>query len=181
METINEIRKEPQSIDGWLIIVLIGLAITPIRLLILVFKDIFPVINSDIINNNPALKGMIYGEVIINLIFVAFSIFLFLLMFKKLKIFPSLMIIYLLSNLFFVVLDMIVGSQIPIIQQHGLNESSIIELSRTIIGSAIWVPYFNFSKRVKNTFINSTSNNRPVENKNNWDYSCINFIDINYL
>jgi hypothetical protein len=167
MDTLNETKKEPQSIGGWLILVLIGLAITPFRTLIIVIKDILPVIDSEIISNNPALKGMIYSELIINLIFVVFSILLFILMLKKLKIFPSLIIVYFLSNLFFVVLDMIAGSQIPIIREQGLNKSSIIELSRAIIGSAIWVPYFIYSKRVKNTFFisNSLSNNLPSNSK----------------
>jgi hypothetical protein len=167
MDTMNEIKKEPQGIGGWLILVLIGLAITPFRTLLIVIKDILPVIDSEIINNNPPLKGMIYSELIINLIFVVFSILLFILMLKKLKIFPSLIIVYFISNLFFVVIDMIAGSQIPIIREQGLNESSIIELCRAIIGSAIWVPYFIYSKRVKNTFIisNSLSNTLPADSK----------------
>lgn len=167
MDTMNEIKKEPQGIGGWLILVLIGLAITPFRTLFIVIKDLLPVIDSEIINNTPALKGIIYCEVIINIIFAVFSILLFILMLKKLKILPSLIIIFFSTNLFFVAFDMIVCSQIPIIQEQGINESSIIELYRAIIGSAIWIPYFIFSKRVKNTFIisNSLSNNSPSDNK----------------
>ena len=146
--------EPPIGIDGWLILVVIGLVIAPIRLITGVFSDMIPALSPSMtLSNYPGLTTLLYMEIIVNLIFAAFSVFLLFFIFTKNKLFPRLMIIFLLSNFVFIVLDLILAYQIPLLQQSGVDSSTMKEFFRSLGGAVIWVPYFIFSKRVKNTFI----------------------------
>ena len=63
------------------------------------------------------------------------------------------MIWFLALNVAFVVIDFFVADLIPAVAAEPDPESTK-ELIRTIIGAAIWIPYFLKSDHVKNTFIN---------------------------
>jgi len=144
--------NEPQGIGGWLILVVIGLIITPIRLLISIFSDIVPALHSPWAASSVGITFLIYFELVINLLFAVVAILLLILMFNRYRFFPILMVIFYLSNFVFVLLDFILAYQIPLIRENKLDEGSARELMRSLIAVIIWVPYFLTSKRVKNTF-----------------------------
>lgn len=152
---IEVLQKGPEGIGGWLIFVLIGLVITPIRLVIIVFSDMIPLISEQTISlaNYHGLTSLIYMEIIVNLLYASFSIFLLFYIFTKHKLFPLIIIIFFLSNFFFIILDLIFAYQIPVVQQSGMDASTMKELIRSLFCAVVWVPYFIVSKRVKNTFI----------------------------
>jgi len=149
----NEMKNEVR-IGGWLILVLIGLIITPIRLGITLFSDFFPMLDSmSLLDAYPSLQIMIYTEGIGNIIFGISAIILLIIMSNKDRRFPKLMIAFYVANLIFVLVDAIYATQIPVIEQFVSSEDSLKEVVRAIIGTAIWVPYMMVSTRVKRTFV----------------------------
>lgn len=150
------------GIGGWLILVVIGLTFGLLRLIYAMVKEIMPVFEPDIWVQltieggylyHPLGKTLLYFELFGNLIFIVFSIALLITIFKKLKLFPKLIIIFLALNLVFLVADYFLADLLPI-NNSVADEESLKEIFRSIIASAIWIPYFLVSKRVKLTFIN---------------------------
>lgn len=149
----NEMKTETK-IGGWLILVLIGLIVTPIRLGLSLLKDSLPLFDTmPLLEAYPKLQAMIYVETIGNIIFVLFAIILLIMMTSKDRRFPKLMIAFYLANLIFVLGDAIYVSQVPVLEQFADSGDSTKEIARAVVGTAIWVPYMLVSTRVKRTFI----------------------------
>jgi len=156
MENLRDERENETGIGGWLILVLLGLIITPIRLGVSVFMEFLPLFDSLPMLEElyPELKSMIYLELFGNISFGIFAIILIFLMIKKDRRFPLLMIIFYVSNLVFIVFDAIYVSQMVSLEGSSDVDDSSKEIIRSVIGTAIWVPYMLVSKRVKRTFTN---------------------------
>lgn len=153
--------KSYDKIGGWLTLVAIGLIFAPLRILLFTFKDIIPVFKPETWSTltTPTSEAyhslwapVLIGELVGNLFFVVFGIILAVLFFQRRKIVPKLAIIFLLTNLGFVVADSLVAGMIPAVAQQD-NASTVKEVVRGVVGAAIWVPYFIMSKRVKGTFV----------------------------
>jgi len=149
----------PSGVGGWLILIAIGLIITPIRLSMFIYSAYVPLFNSGAwsILTTPgseryhwAWKPLLLLEISGNVAFVVWSIILLFLLFTRSRRFPRLMIAYLIGNLLFIGLDLLAVASLP---NTGDAASDLIpELVRSILVCAIWVPYFLVSVRVKNTF-----------------------------
>lgn len=161
----NKMEESPKTpygkIRGWLILVAIGLMINPLRLLVLVAKDLWPAFSGETWSllttpgtraYHPLWEPLLVFELVGNIGFVVFSIMALIFFFQKKKIFPKLAIVFLLSNLIFVVVDHLVAEAIPFIASQS-DLKSLKEIIRVAVGCSIWVPYFLVSKRVKGTFI----------------------------
>ncbi|MBU2995545.1 DUF3857 domain-containing protein [Cellulophaga baltica] len=157
------------SIGGWLVLPAIGLTLTPIFMLIdLITETSYYNKNSWInfidsgLENYNILIG-IYGlELFYNYLFLIFSILLIVLFYKRRTSIPQLMTIFYISNFLFILLDYIAFQFFTDLTFTNAEISeSYNEITRAFIGSVIWIPYFNISKRVKNTFckINSDVKN----------------------
>ena len=156
--TLPEAKYE--GLGGWLILVGFGLAVTPLRILVLVLKDLLPAMTGEtwaMLTTpgteiyHPLWAPLLYFEVLGNLFFIGAALVLLVLFFKRKKIFPTLMIGFYLFNLVFIGVDAIVGEMIPFIAEQSDPESAK-EVIRSVVGALIWVPYFLVSKRVKATF-----------------------------
>lgn len=153
--------EEPRGLGGWLIIPLIGLIIAPIRILLSLFQEYLPIFQNgswDILIDptsdyyHPLWGPLVVSEMVINIGFAIFCGYLIYLFFAKHRLFPKLYIIYLSTNLVFIISDTYLASLIPgVVDQR--NSGIDRELIRTITTAAIWIPYFLTSKRVKNTFV----------------------------
>jgi len=151
---IKAAETEPKGIGGWLILVLIGLLITPIRLLISMITEFTPLLEQ--IKNNPILadlKQLVMAEIVVNMIFLIYAFVLIILMLKKSKLFPRMIIIFYISNLVFVLADAIIISNHPVLGPITNIADSFMEIFKSVAANAIWVPYFIISRRVKNTFV----------------------------
>src|SRR5574341_1139919 len=157
----EEVTQKYDKIRGWLILVAIGLVLGPIRLFSFILKDILPAFEKEtwaIISTpgtevyHPMFAPLIIGEVIINVLFLIFSIAVAILFFQRKKIVPKLIIILYLTYLVFLVVDYFVSDLIPFVaaQDDSDTERQIIQ---AFFITAIWVPYFIKSKRVKGTFV----------------------------
>jgi hypothetical protein len=93
-------------------------------------------------------------ELIINVGFIAFEVVILVAFLKRKRILPSLVVAWL--GLLFVTTaaDLIFSSAIPFIASQPNDGSDSQALARTIVGCAIWIPYFYRSQRVKATFVN---------------------------
>lgn len=151
---------EPCGIRGWLILPVIGLIITPIRLVALLLTTYVPIFTEGTWEMLTAVESDFYHslwapllifEIIGNIVFIIASIVLLVLLFRKHYSFPKWMIIYYAANLAFVGIDFFAGDLIPAVAADQ-DPESLKELIRSVVGAAIWVPYFAKSRRVQNTF-----------------------------
>lgn len=149
-----------QGIGGWLILIVIGLVVTPIRIGITVYNTYVPIFSGETWSllttpgaaaYNPMWKPILLFEIFGNLIFLFSSVALLFLLFGRKRIFPRLMIAFYIANLLFVGLDLVAASSIPTVASQA-DASSTMELVRSILVCAVWVPYFLVSERVKQTF-----------------------------
>ena len=149
------------SIGGWLIIVAIGLVISPV-LIFSTLMEIIPVFSDEtwsVITTpgteyyHPLLAPYLIYGVIGNIIYIVFLILVAILFFQRRRIVPKLIIIYLISYLIFIAGDHFGGGLIPIISSQD-DSASVVELIGSIMRCLIWVPYFKLSKRVRRTFVN---------------------------
>ena len=150
----------PQGIGGWLLLPVIGMFVFPIRALVSLATDYWPIFEKGIWATlttpgtqayHPLWAPVLVFEILFNIAFLAFELFLLYLLFTKSHRFPKMFIVFAVANLIFVVGDALIGNQIPAVAASGA-ESMAKEIGRSFIVVAIWVPYMLVSKRVKNTF-----------------------------
>lgn len=157
----DAIQKQYDKIGGWLILVAIGLIFTPIRLSVVLFKDLLPSLSADTWSRlttpgtaayHPLWAPLLLFEIIGNCLFILFPIIVAIFFFQKRRFVPKLIIVVLLSNLVFVAIDYFAADLIPFIAAQE-DIGSLVELIRVFLACAVWVPYFLVSKRVKGTFV----------------------------
>ncbi|MBI1912433.1 MAG: DUF2569 domain-containing protein [Deltaproteobacteria bacterium] len=163
-EELNPLAPEKQydKIGGWLILIAIGLILTPIKILIDVIEYILPAFTGEVWTvlttpgtelYHPLWAPLLIFSLIGNLFLIGFALTTSVFFFKKKKIVPKLMIIYLAAGLVFFFVDFFGSSLIPIIEEQE-DMSPTMDLVRSIVACLIWIPYFRMSKRVKGTFVN---------------------------
>lgn len=155
---IEKYFEKNKSISGWLIIVAIGLCLSPFRILFDFFSNDATLINGSWIQYlNPnsgyynfSLGLVIFIELIINIFLFVFLILHIFLFFNKRSSFPKLYSFTLIGLLVFIILDtLIVNSIIGV--ETDLKEST--EILRSFIYTGIVVSYLLLSDNVKETFV----------------------------
>lgn len=150
-----------KGLSGWLILVGIGLIITPIRISLTygpMFYSIFTNGSFEILTTPGSeqyhsLWGpLLIFELIYNSLMVVVHLFLIYLFFTKNHIFPKAYIVTVLLSVFFIPLDAWLGSFV-ITDEPMFDPDTAKELTRTLMSAAVWVPYMLISKRVKATFV----------------------------
>ncbi|MGY1459848.1 DUF2569 domain-containing protein [Luteimonas sp. A534] len=160
--------KDLEGIGGWLLLVVLGLIVSPIRIAMMLSQNHFTIFSdgtwealtspeSDSYHSlwAPLLSLEIAGNVLT--ILLALITLCFLVM--KSKHTPKVAITWLLFGLVFVASDFVLAQQIPLIAEQPADPETIKELVRSVVGAAIWVPYFLVSKRVRATFSREWPNN----------------------
>jgi hypothetical protein len=182
-EPSNDVRQKKQEIGisetnelkglgGWLILVGIGVVLTPIRNLITLipyYKQIFTdgtwevmtTVGSDAYN--PLWMPLFIGEFAGNSLIFSVSLLLIYLFFSKNHLFPRFYIGVFIASLIFIFLDTWAFAKIFFdrsIFDPELDPKTVIVFIRTLIEGLIWIPYMLVSKRVKATFIENMSGKR---------------------
>jgi len=115
------------QIGGWLILPAIGLILAPFRFAYGLY-ELSPVFKYDFWDAvtspgseiyHPLWVPVILLEAIGSSVFLIFSIVLIVLFFKRKVILPKLIIVYLITNLAYILTDAYLGSQLPI--EGGLD------------------------------------------------------------
>jgi hypothetical protein len=151
----------PKGIGGWLLLPVIGLFVFPIRTLISFATDYVPIFQTgawgvltspDSARYHVLWAPLLVGEMACNLAFLALDVWLLVLLFSKSWRFPKVFIAFAVLNFVFILLDSLIGNQIPAVAQAS-GQGSATEIIRALVMVAVWVPYMLVSKRVKNTFV----------------------------
>ena len=174
-------NPNPQEIDtnkpigGWMVLPLIGLCLTPFILIFQIFTEDF--FNHNIwigvYNEETALPlaylSVLGGELIYNVFQLTFSVFLIVLFFKRRTSLPNLISFFYILVLIGAVCDFLaLKFLLPGLYAQSDPGESFKLILRAFIGVIIWVPYFQISERVKETFTktckNETQEISPVQN-----------------
>jgi Protein of unknown function (DUF2569) len=163
IRSVDEMTKD-QNLNGlrsWLILVGLGVVISPIKMIIQDFSLYSEMFSSGAFATlttpgtkayNPLWSPILFTELTINSgLFVA-SIFVAFLFFSKKKLFPKWYISVLLFSLIFILIDAL-AVKLVLPKEPVFDAVTAKEFIRTLISSMIWVPYMLVSKRVKATFI----------------------------
>ena len=141
-------------LGGWLILVLIGLFLTPVLIIVnLNTNNFFTQSVWDALGKysyGNSLKAHLIFQVAGNVILMSYALFCLVLFLNRRDILPKYMIGYLAYGVLFRITDLIFV--------HGVSRMAISDkfsqaLISSIIAGAIWIPYFLKSTRVKETFI----------------------------
>lgn len=159
-----------KGIGGWLILVLIGLIMTLISIVV-TLKDSMNLFQPEVWHTittygsdayHPLFGAWVIYDTIFNAFIIIFIICLLVLMFKKSRLFPKFMIFYFISAIFLQGIDYYLSytvlTDLPKVSEALGVYPSIDGVFRALVSSAIWVPYFIKSKRVKVTFLNLEDN-----------------------
>jgi hypothetical protein len=143
-----------QPIGGWLILVAIGLFLTP-------FRIVYDVISTDEYFNSATWTILVsqnqwgtiivmVAELIYNISYLVFAVLILLLFLKRRTSLPRLISFYYGVAFLVTSLDTMAGLALS---GEPVDYPSIKEILRTLLVAVIWIPYFNLSERVKETFV----------------------------
>jgi hypothetical protein len=160
-EPENEIVESniKPGLRDWLILVAIGLVISPLFCLYNLFTIYLPIFTNgtwELVTNpnssyyTPGIGAGVTFEVIYHLLFLVASLYLLFFFFKKDKRFPKFYIIYLVSILICGIIDYVIIQSIPSIASQAVDNT---DLGRSVLAAVIWIPYMLKSKLVKATFV----------------------------
>lgn len=154
-------EKNLEGLGGWLVLVGLGIVISPLRIIGMVFpiySEIFSNGSWEVLTTpgteayNPLWAPILYGEMAINGALVLVWIFVAFLFFSKKNAFPKWYIGMLLFTLAFILVDALaIKAMLP--NEPIFDPETTKELGRSLIASLIWIPYMLVSKRVKATFV----------------------------
>jgi hypothetical protein len=140
-----------EGLGGWLIFTIIGLILAPLRLtytLVTVHLRLLtnPRMQAYLLMHE-SIHALILFEVVTNVIFLLMLIWLNYLFFNKKRAFPTFMICYLVFVCIIMIADHF--ASVALLAKAPLS----LALVRTLVTSAIWIPYYIRSRRVKVTFV----------------------------
>jgi hypothetical protein len=160
VDTTEGSTPPPVGLGGWLILVAVGLCLTPIRIAAEIFATVRP-LNSALWHAlttpgarayHPLFGPWIVGQLVVYSALLLWALALLYLFFAKKRLFPRLMIAFLIARALVQVADISVALRIPIVAS-SLQVNAFGGPTIAIIVAAIWVPYFLRSRRVAATFV----------------------------
>lgn len=149
-------KQHLEGIGGWLLLVAIGIVLTPFLLLAEVTTYI-PLLN-DLDEFDDMFSLFLIIELVINSILSLLSLYLAYLFFRKSYKTPNTFIIFNLLSLFVIIIDLVVAVQFF---ELSIDSGDTKELVKQLIRCLIWIPYFLVSVRVKNTFVQGRKQTKP--------------------
>ncbi|WP_367276581.1 DUF2569 domain-containing protein [uncultured Pseudomonas sp.] len=162
-------NKDLKGLGGWLILIALGLIVTPLRVAIAfgpLYYGIFTdgtfthVITPGSELYNPAWAALVVFEALFNSLLILTFIYLIYLFFSRHYLFPKVYIATLIVSFAFVPLDSwIVSLIVP--DEPIFDPSTTKEFVRGLISVVVWVPYILVSKRVKATFVEHRPDAEP--------------------
>lgn len=154
-------NSAPVGLGGWLILVIIGLVVSPIRIVVMMLQNHVPIFTDGTwaLVTTPGseayhpLWGPLIGfEIVGNLALVALAFATLFLLVVRSRAAPIAAIAWYGGALLFVGLDALLAQQIPLVANQPMDPQTIGEIVRSVVAAAIWIPYFLVSRRVKATF-----------------------------
>lgn len=143
------------GIGGWLILVIIGMVLTPIRSAVVLYPIYSEV---DFASLPTDFQTLLYVEIGFNLLLIVWTIVNLVLLLMRHPAFPTSYVTLLAFALAFVVVDAIA---VKLMMDHlgqamtwaeTFDPETLREIGRTAIAAAIWIPYTIVSRRVNVTY-----------------------------
>jgi hypothetical protein len=153
-------RTAPSGIGGWLYLVALGLCLTPVRLVVEIVRGLRPLdpttwhalTTPGQRAYHPLFGPLIVGEVLANAILLLWTFALLYLFFARRRIFPVVMVSFLIVRVLIQAADLLVARLIPA-AAAAIGASVYGALAGSALVVLVWVPYFLRSRRVANTFV----------------------------
>lgn len=153
-----------KPLGGWLILPLLGLILAPFLRVYNeyttydeeTFLRLSQMMFGDASLFNPTFIALIAFEIIINTATTVFIVYLLVQFIRQRSSVPRLLIIFYAFNILWQSLDAI------FVYSLGYGFDSGAEIFRSIVAAAIWIPYFLFSTRVKETFTVMQNPPKPI-------------------
>ena len=150
----------PAGIGGWLILVAVGLCLTPVRIAVELVRGLRPlepatwhaITTPGTRAYHPLFGPLIVGELVVNAALLIWAGVLLYLFFAKRRSFPAMMITFMITRVLFQAADLGVALMIPATAART-GPAVYGALAGAILVTLIWVPYFIRSRRVESTFI----------------------------
>ena len=151
----------PKGIGGWLILVVIGLIVSPLRIAYYLVTNHWPLFRDGawLRLTTPGTEAyhvlwapLLIFEIVGNLGTIVLGLVALWFLVRRSLHTLKLAIVWLTWMTAVVVVDYFAADLIPPIAEQSDPESTK-ELTRSLVGAAIWIPYFLVSKRVRATFI----------------------------
>ncbi len=154
--------SEGQPIGGWLVLAGIGITLAPLVLFYSLFlrsgffeEDKWAaLLNSE----NYAIVGLVVIEMILNAVNIIFSILIVALFYQRRTSLPRLIMIFYAFNLAITILDTCIGLTSG--PDVSLRNELYANVFKSLIIAAVWIPYFNTSVRVRETFVERSNARR---------------------
>lgn len=146
-------------IGGWLILILIGLVLTPVKILNGIFtSDYFNAatwlsFESELYADKPLFKYFYMGGLLTSIFLLVFVIFILFLFFNKRNTLPRAIIVFYTTNVIFQLYDYLYAMNYADVLNEPFVKESTTNIFGGMIAFLIWTPYFLRSERVKRTFI----------------------------
>jgi len=156
----DENQSVLSGIGGWLILVAIGLCLTPLRIgaeVIQGVRSLEPVAWRVVTTPgspayHPLFGPLIVGEMVANAALLVWAFVLLYLFFTKRRAFPRAMIAFLIVRVAIQMADIFVARSIPI-AAASIGPRVYGSLAGNLLVVLVWVPYFLKSRRVAATFV----------------------------
>jgi hypothetical protein len=158
---VEEEKKNLEGLGGWLILVALGIVISPVRIILLLaptYLEIFSNGSWEALTTpgsaqySPYWAPLLIAEIAINGALVFAWVYIAFLFFAKKARFPKWFIGIMVFTVAFVFADA-AASKAALPNEPIFDLGTAQELGRALIATLIWVPYMLKSKRVKATFV----------------------------
>ncbi len=146
-EPIPPLSATPRGIGGWLIFPAIGIVISPMVSLASV-PELVEILNQ--LPSGTLIHGFVWAEVIVNTALAVFAVKVAFDFFRLKRQAPSNYIAFMVATVVALAADLFLAVQFLGVEFLPEDARSI---TRALIASVIWIPYFIRSKRVANTFV----------------------------
>jgi len=150
----------PTGLGGWLILVGIGVTLSPV-LLGAEFLKTAPSYTASswarlttpgAANYHPLLAPILLFELIANLGLIVFAVLQVSVFFRRKRVFPALFVIFAAARLIIPLIDGLFVNAIPALADRA--DAQLELKGNFVFGVLVWVLYMLRSKRVRNTFVN---------------------------
>lgn len=150
-----------QKIGGWLYLIGIGLVVSPFRVIQMLAGTYLPLFRDGAWDHltTPGTESyhvlwapLLVFEIIGNLGMLVLGLAALVCFVQRSRRTPKLVIMWLGWAAIYGLIDFFAADLIPLVKSSA-DPESLRELTRALMGAAIWIPYFLMSKRVKATFV----------------------------
>jgi hypothetical protein len=156
-----ERERELEGLRGWLVLVGLGVVLTPIKIIVMTIMPLFEIIDSGLWAEfttpgseayHALWKPVIIGEIVVNCVLCFGWIVAVVKYFGKSRSFPFWYITLSAAWVVFMYADALAGKAI-LPEEPLFDARSLGEFIGAIVSSVIWIWYMLVSRRVKATFV----------------------------